>query len=102
MHFTVPREIEVRFASLKVASFSTSVVKKVHFGGSGSEVATFQYKRSQESTLWQLLKVATFQHKCSIKEVHFGSSGSKVATVQYKCIAKEVHFGTSGSFSVQV
>ena len=125
--------------------FSTSVVKEVHVGGSGSKIATFQYKYSRGSTLWQVglksrnfpargstggsgskiesqlsstnavkevhfgrsgSKVATFQHK----EVHFGGSGSKIATFQYKCSKgsrsgskvasfqhKEVHFGGSGS-----
>ena len=52
---------------------STSVVKEVHFGRSGSKVATFQYK-----------------------EVHFGGPGSKIATFQYKC-SKASRFGRSGS-----
>ena len=41
---------------------STSAVKEIHFGSSGSKVATFQ----QGDTLWQLgSKVATCQCKCS-------------------------------------
>ena len=50
--------------------FSTGTVKEIHFGSSGTTVATFQYK-------------------CS-KEVHFGSSGSEVATF-ITSVEKEVH-----------
>ena len=41
VHFTVPRDIEVHFASLKLATFSISVVKEVHLQISGLKVATF-------------------------------------------------------------
>ena len=48
---------------------------------SGSQVATFQYKCSKGSTLWQLrLESRNFSVQGNL-----GSSGSKVATCQYKC-----------------
>ena len=85
--------------------FSISIVKERHFGSSGSNMATFQDKRSKGSALWQLrlescnLSVQVSCRKTllaaparksqlfstsAVQEVHFGT-GWKVATLQYKC-----------------
>ena len=62
------KEVDLADPARKSQLFSTSVVKEVHFGGSGSKISTLcskgsrfgrsgskvQYKRSKESTLRQL------------------------------------------------
>ena len=60
-YFHVVRPHDLLFTKVP----ATVIGRMKHFGSSGSQVATVQYK-------------------CS-KEVHFGSSGSKVATFQYNC-----------------
>ena len=79
------RKYNLAAPARKLQLFSTSVVKEVHFGSSGSQVATFQYKCSKGSTLGQLRRARLNFSVHVVKEVHFGSSGSKVATFQYKC-----------------
>ena len=119
-HFTISRVIEVRFASLKLATFSTSVAKQVHLGISSSRVATFSTSVVREVRFGSSgSKVTTFQYKCSkgtlaaparksqlfstsvAKEVRFGSSGSKVATFQHKCSKGSTRLKRL-NFSVQV
>ena len=45
---------------LKIGIFYTCMVKKVHFGSSGLEVATLQHKWGKESTLWLRLGSRNF------------------------------------------
>ena len=123
VHFgsSAHRQYTLAAPARKSQFFNASLVKalQLHFGSSGSKVATFQHKCSKGTTLWQLRlesrnfparksqlsgsKVLTFQYKCSKGTI--GSSDSKVATFQYKCSKGTALWQLrleSRNFSVQV
>ena len=74
-----------------------ALVKKVHFGSSGSRVATFQYSSGSKVSTFHTLaapaRKSQLFNTSRVRKLHFGSSGSKVVTFQYKC-RKEIHSAT--------
>ena len=109
------RKFTLAAPARKSQLFSTTVLHEVHFGSSGSKVATFQYKCSKGSTPWQLrlvlscscfyIRVAPYRKTMFCRVSFFVTLSFRLllersaAHISMSCPVRPCTFWSSGSFA---